>query len=539
MIDVLITGGDVYDGLGGGPERADVAIVGDRVAEVKPGLAGSGPADGGAPRARVVIDAAGRAVAPGFINILSHSNVSILRDPRSLGELTQGVTTEIFGEGSSMGPLTPALRAELAESIDPIEVRWTRLSEYLRHVQKSGTSQNVGSFIGGGTLRANVVGHGDRPAEPAEVDRMRGIVAEEMADGALGIASALIYAPGSYASTEELTAVCRAVADYDGCYASHLRDEGAGLLGAIGEFLAICRGSGVRGEVFHLKAAGRDNWPNMGGAISLLESARAAGDRVTADVYPYTASATGLYIIIPGRYHDGGQAALFDRLADPVVRREIRRELEAAGRWADVRGAEEILLLQLDRPDYQHYQGRSLADVAAERGTDPLDTAMDLMATDRTRVECAFMSMSEDNLRSALGQPWVGISSDGASMAPEGVFLRAPTHPRAYGSFARVLGHYVRDGVLTLADAVHKMSGLPAATLGLDGRGVLRAGSFADVVVFDPATVADQATFARPHQLSVGVTEVLVNGEVAVAGGESTGRLAGRALAGRGATAHG
>ena len=535
MIDVLITGGDVYDGLGGGPERADVAIVGDRVAEVRPGGSGPGPA-GRAPQARVVIDAAGRAVAPGFINILSHSNVSILRDPRSLGELTQGVTTEIFGEGSSMGPLTPAMRAELAESIDPVEVRWTRLSEYLRHVEKSGTSQNVGSFVGGGTLRANVVGYGDRPAGPAEVDRMRGLVAEEMADGALGIASALIYPPGSYASTGELTAVCRAVADYDGCYASHLRDEGAGLHGAIGEFLAICRGAGVRGEVFHLKAAGRGNWEQMAGAISLLESARTAGDRVTADVYPYTASATGLSTIIPDRYHDGGRAALFGRLADPVVRREIRRELEATGRWADVRGAEEILLLQLDRPDYRRYQGRSLADVAAERGTDPLDTAMDLMATDRTRVECAFMSMSEDNLRRALGQPWVGISSDGASMAPEGAFLRAPTHPRAYGSFARVLGHYVRDhGVLTRADAVHKMSGLPAATLGLDGRGVLRAGSFADVVVFDPATVADLATFVRPHQLSVGVTEVLVNGQVAVAGGESTGRLAGRALAGPGA----
>ncbi|MGH3159290.1 MAG: N-acyl-D-amino-acid deacylase family protein, partial [Streptosporangiaceae bacterium] len=406
----------------------------------------------------------------------------------------------------------------------------------LATVEHSGCTQNVASLIGAETVRVHVVGYGDRPAEPAEVDRMRALVAEEMADGALGIASALIYPPGSYAPTDELIAVCRAAADYGGCYASHLRDEGAGLHEAIGEFLAICRGAGLRGEVFHLKAAGRGNWPNMAGAISLLESARAGGDPVTADVYPYTASATGLSIIIPQRYHDGGRAALFDRLADPVIRREIRRELEATGRWADVRGAEEIMLLQFDKPEHEHYQGRTLADVAAERGTDGIDTAMDLMASDRSRVECAFFSMSEDNLRSALGQPWVGISSDGASMAPEGEFLRAPTHPRAYGSFARVLGHYVRDcGVLTLADAIRKMSGLPAATLGLAGRGVLAPGSFADVVVFDPATVTDLATFAQPHQLSAGVTEVLVNGQVAVAGGVSTGRLAGRALAGPGA----
>jgi N-acyl-D-amino-acid deacylase len=519
MLDVLITGGDVYDGRGGGPERADVAIAGDRVTAVTPSAGGGGAGGTGADgEAAVVIDATGKAVCPGFINILSHSNSSILRDPRSLGELTQGVTTEIFGEGSSMGPLTPAMRAEMQEDYTPlgVEVSWTRLAEYLRYVEQRGTAQNVASFLGGGTIRANVVGYGDRPATEAEVDRMRALVAEEMADGALGIASALIYPPGSYASTEELIAVCKAAAGYDGCYASHLRNEGAHLTGAIGEFLAIVRGAGLRGEVFHLKAAGRANWDQMAPAIAALEQARAAGDPVTADVYPYTASATGLSTIIPDRFHDGGRAALFGRLADPAARAEIRQELEAAGRWGDVSAAEEVLLLQFDHEE--------------------LDVAMDLMAADRTRVECAFFSMDEENLRSALRRPWVGVSSDGASMAPEGEFLRAPTHPRAYGSFARVLGHYVRDtGVLTLADAIHKMSGRPAATLGLDGRGVLAPGAFADVVVFDPAVVADRATFAEPHQLSVGITEVLVNGQVAVAGGESTGRLAGRALRGRGA----
>ena len=541
MLDVLITGGDIYDGRGGGPLRADVAIAGDRVAAVIPsakaGEAGtSGAAADG--EAAVVIDATGKAVCPGFINILSHSNSSILRDPRSLGELTQGVTTEIFGEGSSMGPLTPAMRAELQQDYEPlgVEVSWTRLAEYLRYVERCGAGQNVASFIGGGTIRANIVGYGDRPATEAEMDQMRALVAEEMADGALGIASALIYPPGSYASTEELIAVCQAAADYDGCYASHLRNEGARLVEAVGEFLAIIRGAGVRGEVFHLKAAGRANWDQMAPAIAALEQARAAGDPVTADVYPYTASATGLSTIIPDRFHDGGRAALFDRLGDPATRTEIRRELEAAGRWGDVSAAEEVLLLQFDRADFRSYQGRTLADVARERDGHPLEVAMDLMAADRTRVECAFFSMDEENLRSALRRPWVAVSSDGASMAPEGAFLRAPTHPRAYGSFARVLGHYVRDtGVLTLADAIHKMSGLPAATLGLDGRGVLAPGAFADVVVFDPAVVADLATFAEPHQLSVGVTEVLVNGQVAVAGGESTGRLTGRALRGRGA----
>jgi N-acyl-D-amino-acid deacylase len=529
VFDVLVTGGEIYDGSGGGPVRADVAISGDRVAQVGPDLPGE---------ARVVIDAAGRAVCPGFINILSHSNMSILHDPRSLGELTQGVTTEVFGEGSSMGPLTPAMRADLQANTGPldVEVCWNRLSEYLHHVEQRGTAQNVASFIGGGTIRANVVGYHDRPATAQEIDRMRGLVAEEMADGALGIASALIYPPGSYATTEELIEVCRAAAGYDGCYASHIRNEGAGLPGAIEEFLAICRQAGLRGEVFHLKAAGQDNWHLMEPAIEALQAARDAGEPVTADVYPYTASSTGLSIVIPERFHDGGHEALYERLADPAVRREIRAELEGTGRWADVSGAEEILLLAFDKQEHRSYQGRSLADVARERGTDAIDAAMDLIAADRTRVGTAFFSMAEENLRRALVRPWVAISSDGSSMAPEGAFLRAPTHPRAYGSFARVLGHYVRDEhVLTLADAIHRMSGLPASTLKLRERGLLRAGYFADVVVFDPGTVADRASFAAPHTLSCGVSEVLVNGQVAVAGGASTGRLAGRALAGLGA----
>ncbi len=532
LLDVLISGGAVYDGTGADPVSADVAVAGDKVVEVRQHDRRDRP------DAAVVIDATGKAVCPGFINILSHSYLSILHDPRSLGELTQGVTTEVFGEGSSMGPLTARMKSELADSANGLsyEVCWTRLREYLDYVERRGSSQNVASFIGGGTIRANGVGYDNRPATAAELERMRALVAEEMADGALGIASALIYPPGSYASTTELTELCKVVAEYNGCYASHIRSEGEDLHGAVAEFLEICRSAGVRGEMFHLKAAGRLHWDKMDGAIELLERARTAGEPITADVYPYPASSTGLTSIIPDRYHEGGAAALFDRLSDPKVRGQIRADLQTSGRWGDVTEAESVLILQVTRDENRHCQGRTLADIAAERGTDPIDTALDLIGSDRSRVGCAFFSMSEHNLRKALARRWVAIGSDGASMAPEGAFLRAPTHPRSYGSFARVLGHYTRDEkLLTLADAIHRMSGLPAATLGLTGRGKLAAGCFADIAVFDPLTVADRATFATPHQLSTGVSEVLVNGTIAIRGGTFTGKLAGRALAGPGA----
>jgi N-acyl-D-amino-acid deacylase len=531
MLDVVIIGGAVHDGGGGPPVRASVGIAGDRIAWIGPPE--TSEPDGDAH----VIDATGKVVCPGFINILSHSNRSILHDPRSLGELTQGVTTEVFGEGTSMGPLTPPMRAELERDRDGLdyEVCWTRLSEYLSYVERRGTAQNVASFIGAGTLRANGVGHDDRPATAAELDRMCALTAEEMADGALGIASALIYPPGSYAGAGELTELCRVAAGYGGCYASHIRSEGEQLQEALTEFLAICRAAGLRGEVFHLKAAGRAHWDKMDAAIDLIEQARAAGEPITADVYPYPASSTGLTSIIPDRYHEGGVDALYDRLAQPATRAQIRAGLAGSGRWGDVTEAENVLILHCAAEQNRKWQGRTLAEIAAERGTDPVDAAMDLIASDRSRVQSAFFSMSEENLRKALRRPWVAVSSDGASMAPEGAFLAAPTHPRAYGSFARVLGHYARDEkLLPLAEAIHRMSGLPAATLGLRERGLLREGYFADVVVFDPAAVADRATFADPHQLSVGVTEVLVNGQVTVAGGRFTGPLAGRALAGPG-----
>ena len=527
MFDLVVRGGTVY-GADGGPRAADVAVAGDRIAAV-------GRLDGA--EAVAEIDATGKAVAPGFINILSHSYFTILHDPRSLGELTQGVTTQVFGEGSTMGPLTPEMKAELERrnAHMSLEVSWSRLSEYLAHVASRGCAQNVASFLGNGTLRPYAVGYDDRPATKQEIDAMRGIVAEEMADGALGVASALIYPPESYSTTEELVAICEVAASYGGIYISHIRNEGAGLLAAADELLRISREAQLPAEIFHLKAAGRKNWPLMDQALERIERARAGGARVTADVYPYTASSTGLTSVIPQRYHAGGLDVLYDRLADAGTRRSIRQDLLASGLWGDTDHADQVLVLNVLRDEHRRYQGMTLSALARERGTDPIEAALDLIRDDRSRVGAAFFSMSEDNLRAQLARPWVGIGSDGASMAPEGAFLRAPTHPRAYGSFARVLGRYVREErVLTLPDAIDRMTRLPAATLGLDRRGRLAEGCFADIVVFDPETVTDQATFDDPHQMSTGVSDVLVNGAVAVRAGKPTGRLAGRAVYGPG-----
>jgi N-acyl-D-aspartate/D-glutamate deacylase len=356
-------------------------------------------------------------------------------------------------------------------------------------------------------------------------------VAEEMADGALGIGSSLIYAPGSYAGTDELVALCEVAGRYGGTYASHVRDEGAGLLGAIDELLEIVRRSGVHGEMWHLKAAGKPQWPLMEQALARLQDARDEGVPIGADVYPYTRSGTGLSSTIPAGWHEGGADALYDRLVDPDVRPRIRADMVALGRYGDTPSADDVLLLRLKHPDNARWQGHTLAEIAADRGEDPVDTALDVIASERTSVFTAFHSMSEDNLRRQLALPWVGICSDAASIAPVGRSLDSPTHPRAYGSFARVLGHYTRElGLLTLPDAVRRMTSLPASTFGLTDRGVLEPGHAADLVVLDPATVGDRATFSEPHQLSRGVRDVVVNGVVALRDGAPTGERPGRAL---------
>jgi N-acyl-D-amino-acid deacylase len=525
MYDLIVRGGRVLDGRGSEPRATDVAVSGDRIVAV-----GELPAD---EPAATVLDAAGLVVCPGFVNPLSHSYLSVLEDGRSLGELVQGVTTQIFGEGESMGPVPPAGRPALereAATYD-VEVGWSSLREYLDTVERAGSTQNVASLVGAETLRIHGVGYDDRPATAGELDRMRGILAEEMQDGALGVGSSLIYAPGSYATTEELVALCEVAGSYGGTYASHVRHEGEHLLAATEELVDIVRRTGVHGEHWHLKAAGEPEWPLMDRALALLQAARDDGLPIGADVYPYTWSGTGLSSTIPPHWHEGGSDALYDRLAEPANRARIRAEMVTIGRYGDTPAAEDVLVLRLAHPDNARWQGHRLADIAADRGQDPVDTALDLIASERTSVFTAFHSMSEDNLRRQLAVPWVGVCSDAQSTAPEGRILESPTHPRAYGSFARVLGHYARElGVLTLPDAVRKMTSLPAERFGLTDRGVLEPGYAADRVVLDPDTVLDHATFADPHRLSDGVRDVVVNGRVALREGSPTGLRPGRAL---------
>jgi N-acyl-D-amino-acid deacylase len=531
--DLLIQGGAVYDGSGGPPERADVAVVGDRIARI-------GSIEGA--RAETVLDAEGLAVAPGFINMLSHSSLTMLHDGRSLSELVQGVTTQVFGEGFSMGPLDAAARQRLQEQDPALDYRveWTTLAGYLTYAEKQGISQNVCSFIGATTLRTHVAGHEDRPLTSGEMDTVSGLIRDEMSAGALGIGSSLIYPPAFFSSTEELTEMCRATAPYGGRYISHMRNEGLELLAGIEELVTIAREAGVPAEIYHLKASGRDAWPLMACAIERVEQARAEGLSITAEMYSYTAGATGLSNCIPPWFHAGGQERLFKRLGDPAVRAEIREAITGSRHgwenlYQDAAGPENILILATRNPELRRFQAKTLAQVAEIRGTDPIDALMDLVREDRSRVGTAYFMMSEENVRLGLRQPWVSLGSDAGSMAPEGVFLQRSTHPRAYGNFARFLGRYVRDEALvSLEEAIRRMARLPADTLGIDRRGRIEQGYFADLVLFDPATIADRATYERPHQLAVGVRDVVVNGVVTLRDGAFAGPFAGRALHGPG-----
>lgn len=532
MLDLIVRGATVIDGSGEDGFVADTAVADDRIA---------GLGDYTGEEAREVIDGAGMVASPGFINVLSHSYFSMLHDPRSLGELKQGVTTQIFGEAFSMGPLTDRSRSYLeqfAGTLD-VEISWTRLSEYLDHMEKTGVTQNVASLIGTHTLRINAVGFDDRPATDTEIDVMRNLVAEEMADGALGIGSALVYAPGSYASTEELISICRAAEPYGGRYFSHLRNEGNRLLQAIDELLTISRAAEVPAEVWHLKTAGMKNWELAEQALEKLSAARDAGSRITADMYPYTAGATSLAAAIPPPFHSGGVERLLDRLRDRRSREEMRAAmLTPSEDWEDFylqAGAAGILILGVTNEELRHLQGKTLEQVAASRSADPLETLFDLVLEGEARVFSAYFMMSEENVRRNLQVPWISFGSDAASMAPEGKFLERSAHPRAYGTFARVLGKYVRDeGIMALPDAIRRMTDLPAKMLGLEGRGRIAEGHFADLVVFDPAAVADVATYEDPHRFAVGIRDVVVNGQVTLRGGEFTGTFAGRALSGPG-----
>jgi N-acyl-D-amino-acid deacylase len=531
--DVLIRGGTVYDGTGGPGRRADVAIAGDRI---------EGVGSFNAAEATTVIDATGLAVAPGFVNMLSWSTESLLVDGRSQGEIRQGITTQIFGEGSSMGPLNEAMKKRMVEQMGDIkyDITWTSLSEYLRELERRGVSQNVASFLGATTVREHVIGLENRQPTADELEAMRGIVRREMEAGALGIGSSLIYAPAFFASTEELIELCKVAAKYRGKYISHVRSEGNRLVEAVEELIRISRDARIPAEIYHLKAAGQANWPKMDRVVALVEAARRRGQKITADMYTYTAGATGLDASMPPWVLDGGYDEAYKRLASPEMRPKIAAAIRTPSKeWENLYlaagSAERVLLVEFKSEALKPLTGKTLADVARLRGEDPVDTIMNLVLEDRSRVGTVYFMMSEDNLKRQIRLPWVSFGSDAASMAPEPPFTRSSAHPRAYGNFARLLGKYVRDEhVIPLAAAIHRLSGLPATNLELRDRGFLRRGMFGDVVVFDPETIADRATFEQPHQYAVGVTHVLVNGVLVLKDGEHTGAKPGRALRGVG-----
>ncbi len=534
--DVLIRNGTVYDGTGGPGRRVDVGVRGDRIA---------GVGDFAQAKAGLVIDADGLAVAPGFINMLSWSTESLLVDGRSQGEIRQGVTTQIFGEGSSMGPLNAAMKKRMVEQMGDIkyQITWTTLSEYLRELERRGISQNVASFLGATTVREHVIGLADRKPTAAELGAMRDIVRREMEAGALGIGSSLIYAPAFYATTDELIELCKVAAKYKGKYISHIRSEGNRLLEAVQELLRISRGAGIPAEIYHLKAAGEANWPKLERVIELVESARRSGLKITADMYTYPAGATGLDASMPPWVLDGGYDAAYKRLANPETRKKIAAAIRTPStEWENLYLAagspERVLLVEFKSEALKPLTGKTLAEVAKGRGEDPVDTIMNLVLEDRSRVGTVYFMMAEENLRRQIRLPWISFGSDASSMAPEPPFTRSSAHPRAYGNFARLLGKYVREEkVIPLAEAVHRLSGLPATNLELEGRGFLKDGMFADVVVFDPETIADRATFEKPHQYAVGVKHVLVNGTRVLADGEHTGARPGRAVWGQGKVA--
>jgi N-acyl-D-amino-acid deacylase len=531
--DVIIHHGTVYDGTGNRPRRADIGIRGDRIAAV------GNLTDA---HAKTIIDARGLAVAPGFINMLSWAVDDLIIDGRSQGDIRQGVTTEIFGEGDSMGPLTPEMKRQriAAQGDAKFDIPWTTLSDYLTYLQTRGVSPNVASFIGATTIREYVIGLEDKKATPEQLAQMRELVRREMEAGALGIGSSLIYAPAFYASTEELIEMCKVAAQYKGKYISHMRSEGNRLIEAVEELLRISREANIPAEIYHLKAAGNANWGKMDQVLAMIEKARRDGLKITADMYTYPAGSTGLDASMPPWALDGGYEALFKRLRDPETRKKLAEAIRTPTKeWENLYLAagtpERILLVSFKNEKLKLLTGKTLAEVAKMRNQDPVETIMDLVLEDGSRVGTVYFMMSEENIRKQIRRPWVSFGSDAGSMAPEGIFLKSSTHPRAYGNFSRLLGKYVREErVIKLEDAVYRLTGLPATNLGLDGRGFLQVGKFADVVIFDPKMIGDRATFEKPHQYAVGMKHVFVNGVQVLLDGEHTGAKPGRALWGPG-----
>ena len=520
--DLIIRNGTIYDGSGNAPYVGDLAISGDTIAML---------GDLGEAIASSEIDAKGMAVSPGFINMLSWANVSLLEDGRSQSDIKQGVTLEVLGEGSSMGPMTEEMREERIKSQTDIkyDIPWTTLGEYLHYLEKRGVSTNVTSFVGNGTLRQYVIGYDNRKATEAELLKMQDLVRQAMEEGAVGISSSLLYAPSGYADTDELVALSKIAAEYDGMYISHIRNEGEHLLEAIDELIKICKDAGISAEVYHLKASGTDNWHLLDKAISKIDSARESGLPVTADIYTYPASSTGLHVQLPDWVREGGVNATIERLKDATLRDRILAEIQFE------HSPDRILLVGFNNPDLRKHIGKRLNEVAEELGKSPAETMVDLIVEDDSRIQVVYFSMSEENIGKKVAIPWVSFCSDAGSYTNEGVFLKQSTHPRAYGSFIRVIGKYARDeGLISLQEAIRKLTSLPADNLKLKKRGRLLPGYHADVVVFDPEKVRDKATFEEPHQYAEGVFHVFVNGTQVLRDGSHTGAMPGRFIKGPG-----
>ena len=531
--DVIIKGGTVYDGSGSQGLITDIGIIGSKVEAVR-NLDGN--------TAGQIIDATGLAVSPGFINMLSWATASLIEDGNSQSDIRQGVTLEIMGEGWSMGPLNETMRKEEKESQGDIkyDIEWTTLGEYLQYLEDKGISTNVASFVGATTVRIHEIGYENRPPTPDEMDNMKALVRTAMEEGALGVGSSLIYAPAFYSNTEELIALCKVASEYGGMYISHLRSEGDYWLEAIDELLRIANEADIPAEIYHLKAGGKDNWGKLDAALAKIDSARNAGLQITADMYNYIAGATGLDASMPPWVQEGGYDAWAERLLDPEIRAKVKTDMMAKGDgWENLYFAagtpENLLLVGFKNDSLKYLTGKTLKEVAGMRGISPEETAMDLVVEDGSRVGTIYFLMSEENVKRQIALPYLSFGSDAESQAPEGVFLKSNPHPRAYGNFARLLGKYVRDEkVIPLEEAIRKLTSLPAGNLKIQDRGLLKEGYYADVVVFDPETIEDHATFAEPHQYATGVVHVFVNGVQVLKEGDHTGAQPGRFVKGPG-----
>ncbi len=531
--DLLIHNAIIYDGSGAAPSSGSVGVKGDSIVAVGDLADAVGINE---------INAEGLAVSPGFINMLSWATESLIEDGRSMSGLKQGVTLEVMGEGWSMGPYNEEMKEEEQANQGDIkyDISWTTLAEYLSFLTEKGVSTNVASFVGATTLRIHELGFEDRAPTQEELAKMQSLARQAMEDGALGIGSSLIYAPAFYADTDELIALCQVASEYDGMYITHMRSEGNKLLEAVDEVIEIASKADIAAEIYHLKAAGKNNWPKMDQVIAKIDSARTAGIELTTDMYNYIAGATGLDASMPPWVQEGGYNAWAKRLQDPAIRKKVIAEMKTdAQDWENLYYAagdpEKVLLVGFKNDSLKHYTGKSLADIAKLRGTSPEETAIDLVIQDGSRVGTVYFLMSEENVKKQMALPYMSFGSDAGSLAAEGVFLKSNPHPRAYGNFSRLLGKYVREeNVITLEEAIHKLSGLPASHLKLKKRGLLKEGYAADIVIFDPTTISDHATFEKPHQYSTGVKHVFVNGTQVLKNGEHTGAKPGQVVKGPG-----